>query len=134
EMGTFRASDSPYDAQHALGGDPNALAGLYGRFNGPFGTQLGMNGTGRGAGGNASGTIEVGRLGTGDGGDGTDGTGLGGTRATKLRDRGIKVPTLRPGPVDVHGSLSKEVIAREIRRHTNEVRFCYEQQLIAQPD
>ena len=43
-------------------------------------------------------------------------------------------PVLRPGPVEAVGSLSKEVIRRVIRRHLNEVRFCYEQQLSAQPD
>jgi hypothetical protein len=36
--------------------------------------------------------------------------------------------------VDTHGSLSKEIIRRVIGRHVNEIRFCYEQQLIAHPD
>jgi TonB family protein len=34
----------------------------------------------------------------------------------------------------VRGSLSREVIRRVIRRHINEVRFCYEQELTARPD
>ena len=34
----------------------------------------------------------------------------------------------------MRGSLSKEVIRRVIQRHLNEVRFCYEQALSAQPD
>jgi TonB family protein len=138
EMGTLRASASPYDAAHAQAGRPDILAGVFGRFDGPFGSQLGMNGTGRGAGGHAEGTIDIGMLGTshdGGMGPGGDGTGPGGAIGTGLRDRGhIRVPVLHTGPVAVRGSLSKEVIARTIHRHSNEVRFCYEQQLIAHPD
>ncbi len=44
------------------------------------------------------------------------------------------VPTIRTGTASVRGSLSKEVIRRYIRRHINQIRFCYEQQLARQPD
>jgi len=44
------------------------------------------------------------------------------------------VPRIRSGNADVRGSLSKEVIRRVIRRHINEVKFCYEQQLNQRPD
>jgi TonB family protein len=136
--GMLRVFDSPFDAAHAQLGRPDALAGYFDRFGGPFGSQLGMSGPGRGSGGHAEGSIEVGMLGTSDDGGvgpGGDGTGPGGSTDVGLRDRGhIGGPVLRPGPVDVHGALSKEIIARTIHRHLNEVRFCYEQQLIAHPD
>jgi TonB family protein len=95
---------------------------------------LGMRGTGRGAGGSGEGTIGAGKLGTighgGGGGSGSDyGRGTGGFR----RHLG-KVPLIRSGEADVRGSLSKEVIRRTIQRHVNEVRFCYEQELLSRPD
>jgi hypothetical protein len=45
-----------------------------------------------------------------------------------------RVPRVRHGVVDIHGSLSKETIRRVVGRHINEIRFCYEQQLNAHPD
>ncbi len=36
--------------------------------------------------------------------------------------------------VDVHGSLSREVIRRVVQLHLNEVRLSYEQQLVHQPN
>ena len=48
--------------------------------------------------------------------------------------RGSAVPHIRTGEADVRGSLSREVIRRVIRRHINEVRFCYEQELAQRPD
>jgi TonB family protein len=38
-----------------------------------------------------------------------------------------------PGQADVRGSLDKEIIRRIIRRHINEVRHCYQQELITSP-
>jgi TonB family protein len=49
--------------------------------------------------------------------------------------RTARVPGgLRPGPVETTGGLSREDIRRTVRRHLNEVRFCYEQQLMSRPD
>lgn len=45
-----------------------------------------------------------------------------------------RAPLIRPGEADVRGSLSKEVIRRVIRRHYNEVRYCYEQELVRDPE
>jgi len=39
-----------------------------------------------------------------------------------------------PGIVVSRGSLDKEIVRRIIRRHVNEVRFCYEQQLMKNPN
>ena len=38
------------------------------------------------------------------------------------------------GTADVHGSLDKEAIRGIIRRHINEVRFCYERELTRTPN
>lgn len=81
-------------------------------------------------GGTESGTIGLGNLGTigGSGGSGY-GRGAGGLG----EDRGA-TPRIRTGSAEVRGSLSPEVIRRVVRRHINEVRFCYEQELSAHPD
>jgi TonB family protein len=42
-------------------------------------------------------------------------------------------PDPMPGIVVGRGSLDKEIIRRVIRRHVNEVRYCYEQELTKNP-
>lgn len=129
---------SPFGRDSALGTDAeNALGALMGNQIGPnfgFGG-LGLRGTGSGGGGTGEGTIGLGNLGTiGHGGGGGSGVGYG-RGAGGLRGRGGgKVPKIKPGAAMVKGSLSKEVIRRVIRQHINEVRFCYEQALSANPD
>jgi hypothetical protein len=89
---------------------------------------LGLRKAGRGGGGDAVGTIGVGKLNTGDGARGAPGAhGVSGPR------RESRVPVLRQYEADVHGSLSKEVIRRTIQRRLNEVRFCYESGLARDP-
>jgi len=93
---------------------------------------LGLSGAGKGGGGTGMGTIGLGSMGTighGAGGGtgsgyGRGGGGLGGRSAA---------PQIRAGRAIVRGALSKEVIRRVIKRHLNEVRFCYEQQLQSDP-
>jgi TonB family protein len=51
-----------------------------------------------------------------------------------FRGRDSKVPQLRSGTPEVHGSLAKEVIRRTIQRHLSEVRFCYSKGLLKRPD
>jgi hypothetical protein len=126
------APTSPFGQAIANGLDPeNALGDLRGNsFGDSFGYgSLGINGTGRGSGGPGTGTIGVGkikRLGTGD--YGRNGTG----KLTGRKPQGPKVHS-RGGAV-VLGSLSKDVIRRVIRRHLNEVSFCYEQGLAKRPN
>jgi len=80
------------------------------------------------------GTIGLGNVGTiGVPEEDTGGSGYG-RGAGGLRGHSARVPRVRTGNADVRGSLSREVIRRVIRRHINEVRFCYEQQLIQDPD
>jgi TonB family protein len=137
-QGSFNSPTSPYGADFALGNDPaSALGAMTGNDIGQnfgFGG-LGLRGTGRGGGGMGQGTIGMGNFGTigrGGGrgaGEGGYGRGVGG-----FRGRAAGVPQVRSGGAEVRGSLSKEVIRRVVRRHINEVKFCYEQQLNARPD
>jgi len=135
--GAWNSPTSPYGRDTALGNDPmSALGALMGDQIGEnfgFGG-LGLRGTGRGGGGTGEGTIGLGNLGTiGHGGGGGSGSGYG-RGAGGFRGRAARVPRIRSGNADVRGSLSKEVIRRVIRRHINEVKFCYEQELNSRPD
>jgi len=137
-MGSFNAPTSPYGADFALGNDPtSALGAMAGNDIGQnfgFGG-LGLRGTGRGGGGLGQGTIGMGNFGTiGRGGGRGAGEGGYGRGAGGFRGRAGGVPQVRSGGAEVRGSLSKEVIRRVVRRHINEVKFCYEQQLNARPD
>jgi Ca-activated chloride channel family protein len=123
--GTTTSAD-PDSALGALMGDQ--IGGNFG-FGG-----LGTEGTGRGGGGTGEGTIGLGNLGTIGHGSGT-GSGSGyGSGAGGFHGRGAAVPQIRDGNADVRGSLSREIIRRVVRRHINEVRFCYEQELAQRPD
>ena len=120
-----------YDLDNALGQLLGETPGTSFGFNG-----LGMRGTGR-ASGLPQGDVRVGALGTrGRGLDGPGGVGFGTTRARKRR--GISPPricaTRSSCRAEVKGSLSKEAIRRVIHRNRQQVRFCYEQGLLRQPD
>jgi TonB family protein len=71
----------------------------------------------------------------GRGGIGTIGHGAGamasdfGQRNGGYSGRQARVPRVRTEQLDVRGTLSRETIRRVVRRHLNEVRFCYEQAL-----
>lgn len=49
------------------------------------------------------------------------------------RSNGPPVPRVRSGSPVVGEGLSREVVRRVVRRHINEVRFCYQQQLTQNP-
>src|SRR5205085_1929303 len=121
----------------ALGNDPSdVLGGLVGNQIGEaYGVGgLGLVGTGSGGGGTGEGTIGLGNLGTiGKGGGGGNGSGYG-RGAGGLGGRRAHAPDVIPGQAAVRGSLDKEIIRRIIRRHINEVKYCYEQELTKKPD
>jgi TonB family protein len=121
----------------ALGTDPeNVLGGLIGNQIGEaYGVGgLGLVGTGAGGGGTGEGTIGLGNYGTiGKGGGGGNGSGYG-RGAGGLGGRRAKAPDVIPGQANVRGSLDKEIIRRIIRRHINEVKYCYEQELTRKPE
>ncbi|MFL5307979.1 MAG: TonB family protein [Polyangia bacterium] len=96
---------------------------------------LGKVGTGAAAAGTGEGMIggdgvlgTLGRVGQ-RGGSGRYGTtvGLLGTRPPH------GPPDILTGSVSVRGSLDKEIIRRTVRRHLNEVRYCYDGALAAHP-
>jgi Ca-activated chloride channel homolog len=117
--------------QGVFGNDPmSSLGALSGaRTYNAFGSLV--RGTGDGGGGWAARGLVVGRLGS----VGTIGHGAGGAvsghghRSGGHAGRQARVPRVRTEQLDVRGALSPEVIRRIVRRHLNEVRFCYEQAL-----
>jgi hypothetical protein len=105
----------------------NALGGLKGSEFGDAGGAggLGYRGTGGGGGGNALG---IGGLGSGTG------RGTGGAGSIDLGGRGKGTTRIIPGRTVIKGSLSKEEIARVIRRHLNQIKYCYEKELTKKPN
>ena len=107
----------------------NALGGLQGGAG--LGDAHGVGGLGsRGTGSGGGGT------GLGLGGLGTKGSGrgAGGYGSIDLGGRGKDSTRIVPGKTTVVGGLSKDVIAKVIKRHQNEIKFCYEQELQKSPD
>lgn len=107
----------------------NALGGLkggagQGDAHGVGG--LGSRGTGPGGGGNGLG---LGGLGTKGGGRGAGGSGN-----IDLGGRGKDTVRVVPGKTTVVGSLSREEIERVIKRHENEILFCYKTELNKDPN
>jgi pSer/pThr/pTyr-binding forkhead associated (FHA) protein len=105
----------------------NALGGLRGTAMGDAGGAggLGTRGTGAGGGGNALG---IGGLGSGTG------RGSGGNGNIDLGGRGKGMTRIRPGKVTYKGSLSREEIQRVVKRHMNQIKYCYEKQLAKSPN
>ncbi len=128
---------SIFGRDSALGNDAaDVLGGLIGNQIGEaYGVGgLGLVGTGSGGGGTGEGTIGLGNLGTiGKGGGGGNGSGYG-RGAGGLGGRRAHAPDVIPGQANVRGSLDKEIIRRIIRRHINEVKYCYEQELTKKPE
>jgi TonB family protein len=98
-----------------------------------YGPGLGIHGTGAHAAGQGEGTIGIGVLGTWGRYAGGTGTRNYGSGAGSLGRRTAKVPSFMVGDPNVRGSLDKEIIRRIVRRHVNEVRYCYDQALAAHP-
>jgi len=97
---------------------------------------LGLMGTGAGGGGAGVGTIALGSLGTISKGAVATASGSGagpgysyGYGGGSLGGRRARAPDVIPGATYVRGSLDKEIIRRVFRRHQNEIKYCYEQQL-----
>ena len=143
-LGVLRPSEasgmaSIFGRDTALGqGNSDVLGGLIGNQIGEaYGVGgLGLVGTGSGGGGTGEGTIGLGNLGTiGKGGGGSTSNGSGhGRGAGVLGGRRARAPDVIAGIANVRGSLDGEIIRRIIRRHVNEVRYCYEQELTKKPD
>ena len=96
---------------------------------------LGLVGTGRGGGGTGEGTIGLGNVGLiGKGGGGGTGSGYGRGSGAGFGGRGTRVPRVRQAKAEVKGALDKDIIRRIVRAHINEVRYCYNQGLVRDPN
>jgi len=136
ESGHFLAS--PFGEAFAVGNDDQDVwGGLTGTEVGEaFGVGgLGLVGTGRGGGGTGEGTIGLGNVGLiGKGGGGGTGSGYGRGSGSGFGGRGKRVPQVRQAKADVRGALDKDIIRRVVRAHINEVRYCYNQGLVRDPN
>jgi TonB family protein len=106
----------------------NALGGMQGGAG--VGDAQGVGGLGaRGSGAGGGGTgLGLGGLGTKGGGRGAGGYG-----SIDLGGRGKDSTRIIPGKTTVIGGLDKDVIMKVIKRHQNEIKFCYEQELQKNP-
>jgi hypothetical protein len=121
------------EAETVLGDLQGVMIGTAGGVGG-----LGVRGTGAGGGDEGEAMLGGGPVGLATVGVRGRGKGPGygyGDRVGRLRDRpGGGTPDVLPGIVSSHGSLDKEIIRRIVRRHVNEVRYCYEQALPRRPE
>jgi len=130
-LGMLKGGDSAVSNVFGPGGlgtgINNAMGGLQGSSMGDAGGAggLGTRGTGAGGGGNSLGIGGLGR-GHGRGGGGGGNIDLGGRGKGRTR--------IVPGRTIIKGSLSKEEIARVIRRNFPRFKYCYEKQLNANPN
>jgi len=130
---------SEFGRDTALGTDEvNALGGLMGDKIGEAAGEggLGLYGTGRGGGGTGEGTIGLDYGGPdtiGKGGGGGSGSGYG-KGAGSWGGHKTTAPDVVAGAPIIRGSLDKEIIRRVIRKHKNEIKYCYEKELTKKPD
>ncbi len=95
---------------------------------------LGLTGVGRGGGGTGEGTIGLGNVGIiGKGAGGGTGSGYGLGSGDGFAGRGKSVPRVRTAKAEVRGALDKEIVRRIVRAHINEVRYCYNRELVKDP-
>jgi TonB family protein len=123
--------------EHAMGSDVKTVMGnmRVGDLADAYGVGgMGQYGTGSHGAGEGDGLIAGNGLGTiGDVGRG-GGVGPGYGRGVGHFGRRVaKTPDVIPGTSLVRGSLDKEIIRRIVRRHINEVRYCYDQALALKP-
>ncbi|MBT3221540.1 MAG: AgmX/PglI C-terminal domain-containing protein, partial [Proteobacteria bacterium] len=106
------------------------VGGVVGGMIGAKGTQYGSGGLGnRGSGIGGGGTAEgLGGLGTRGTGSGASGYGRG---AGVLGGSGS--PSANTGNPVILGSLDRSQITKVVKRHMNQIRYCYQQELTSNP-
>lgn len=125
----FPRADAPtrVTVTYWIGSPASALLGASGgtaQMRGGAGG-LGSRGTGVGGGGTGRGSL----FGAGSGG------GLGsGSGQARPRPQPGPAGQLRPGQPTVQGSLQRQVIQRVVRTNRSALRYCYERELMRQPD
>ena len=113
------------ELEAALGGVIGVATGDSGGFGG-----LGLRGQGPGGGGMGN-TIGIAELGTSGRGGGKRGYGKGIGNMGKKSASDIDISKGEP---IIMGSLDREIIRRVIKRHINQIRYCYERELTRYPD
>lgn len=88
---------------------------------------LGLRGYGSGGGGVGSSSFSL------SGGGVAYGSGVGGVGGIQLGARAKGVSRMVPGRTVILGSLSRDEIKQEITRRQNQLRYCYQRQLISDP-
>ena len=126
------ADSSELDGIFGSSGLDADLVGGIGGLIGAKGTQIGSGGLGsRGSGLGGGGTAEgLGGLGTRGRGSGT---GYGSGDGNFGDGSGEGVTTVGGDPI-ILGALSKEAIDGVIRRHVNQLRYCYQRELTKDPN
>jgi hypothetical protein len=119
------------DAEETMHGTMTGLedGDAYGHSGlGPFGKEKGGGGTGQ--------TIGMSNLPTiGHGGQKGGGGGCYGCLATPWRKKkDEKIEAMGGATTKVIGSLDKEIVKRVVHKHLNEVKFCYEKELLKRPE
>ncbi|WP_257446622.1 AgmX/PglI C-terminal domain-containing protein [Archangium lipolyticum] len=146
---TKREKDRQVVGKVGLLGAFKGLKGGASEVFGPGGLGTGINnalgGLKSGAGmGDAQGVGGLGSRGQGTGGGGTalglgglgtkgNGRGAGDGGGIDLTGRGKTITKIVPGKTTVIGGLDKDVIAKIIRSHQNEIKYCYETELNKNP-
>jgi hypothetical protein len=134
--GVLQAWDNaPTEAQGALGSSTQfdstligGIGGLIGAKGTPIGAGgLGARGSGLGGGGTAAG---LGGLGTKGRGSGASGYGSGGRNFGAKGSGGIA--RIGGDPI-ILGALDKSLIDRVIKRHMNQIKYCYQRELNKNP-
>ncbi len=122
------ASSSVFGAGGLGTGINNALGGLQGGAG--VGDAQGVGGLGsRGSGSGGGGAgLGLGGLGTKGGGRGAGGYG-----SLDLGGRGKDTTRVVPGKTTVVGGLDRDVIMKVVKRHQNEIKYCYEQEAQKNP-
>ncbi|MCG3173609.1 MAG: hypothetical protein GMKNLPBB_01808 [Myxococcota bacterium] len=120
------ASASVFGPGGLGGGINDALGGLYGTSMGTAGGLGGLGSRGSGPGGGGTGVFGLGGRGSGRGAGGSGGINLGGT--------GKGMEQVDASRVVMKGGLDKSVIAAVIKRHWNQIKYCYEKELSKNPD
>jgi TonB family protein len=106
----------------------NSLGGL--KSGAGLGDAQGVGGLGTRGGGSGGGGTALGIGGLGTKGDGR---GTGGHGGIDLGGKGKATTRIIPGKTTVVGGLDKDVIAKIIRSHQNEIKYCYESELNKNP-
>jgi hypothetical protein len=129
-LGALAKSGGSVFGQSGLGSGINdALGGLKGAAVGDARGAGGLGARGSGVGGGGVGLGLIGGLGTRGMGGGASGYGT-----VDLGGKGKDTTRIVPGKTTVVGGLDRDVIAKIIRQHQGEIKYCFEVELQKNPE